>query len=224
MSRQINLFHPRFLRKREWLTLPNVAIACVVLTCSLALIGSLAWRAAAARGAEAAAAEAALKSLKQQIETQTQAIATRKPSPQLAAELAQAEELLARRGQIARLLEGGTIGDTAGFSAYLRGFARQTAPDLWLTGFSIGSGGEDMEIRGRMLNAAALPEYIRRLGSEKAFQGRSFAALTLNRPAAAPVAAATPAATAVAAASPPPQAVPSYVEFVLTPRREAAGK
>jgi len=218
MSRQINLFHPRYLAKREWLTLANVAIACAVVAGGMALAGMLAWREAAVRGAEATAAEATLTSVKESLEAQTQRLAARAPNAQLAAEATQAEESLARRGQIVRLLESGAIGNSAGFSDYLRGFARQNLPNLWLTGFSIGSGGEDMEIRGRMLNSAALPEYLRRLGGEKAFEGRTFAALTLNRPTAAVVPAASPAAGTAAAA--PPPAAPDYVEFVLIPQRE----
>ena len=69
-----------------------------------------------------------------------------------------------------------------------------------------------MEIRGSMLAAAALPEYIRRLGAEKAFQGRSFAALTMSRdepPAAAP--------EKVVAVSPAPTFA-QPINFVLMPK------
>ena len=225
MSRQINLFHPRYLAKREWLTLNNVAIVCAVLVGGMVLAGTWAWSNATARSAEAAIVEASLMTIKSQLEAQTQAVASRQPSPQLAAEIGQAEELLARRGQIVRLLESGAIGGSGGFSEYLRGFARQTTSGLWLTGFAIGSGGDDMEIHGRMANSAALPEYIRRLGGEQVFQGRSFSALTLNRPAsaAAPSAASVSAPGAAEATAAPPPAAPDYVEFVLTPRREDAG-
>lgn len=212
MSAQINLYHERYLKQREWLTLTHVVAATVALLVALGAAAGWAWRDAAARQTEAAAAEARLKAVKDE----TAAVAGRKPSAQLAAEIAGAEALLARREQIVKLLEGGVIGNTAGFSDYLRGFARQAPDGLWLTGFTIGSGGKDMEIRGRMLNGTALPEYIRRLGSEKAFQGRSFAALTLNRADAQPA----PAAAAAGAASSPSAPAPRYVEFVLTPTLE----
>lgn len=225
MSQQINLYHERFRKKREWLTLSNVAIAGAVLVSVLAVGGAWAWREAAMRGAEAATAEARLKAVKEQFETQTQAAAGRKPSAQLIAEVANAEIVLQRREQIARLLEGGAIGNTGGFSGYLIGLARQVPPGLWLTGFIIGSGGNDMEIRGRALNGALLPDFIRRLGSEQAFQGRVFAALTLNRPDAPAAPAATTAApAAVGAAVPPaPTLSPRYVDFVLTPRLDVPG-
>jgi hypothetical protein len=147
----------------------------------------------------------------------------------LIAELDSAETSVRRRGDIARLLESGAIGSTGGFSDYLRGFARQAPEGLWLTGFTIGAGGNDMEIRGSMLNPATLPDYIRRLGTEKSFQGRNFAALTMNRADAAP--AAQPAGAAATAVTPAPSArdtapgsaggitlAPRPIDFILMPK------
>jgi MSHA biogenesis protein MshI len=226
VSAQINLYHPRFLKQRELLTLGNVALAAAVLYVVLAAAGGWAWQESAARKEAAAAAEAQLKSAKEQVAVATKAAAARKPSAQLIAELDSAETSVRRRGDIARLLESGAIGSTGGFSDYLRGFARQAPEGLWLTGFTIGAGGNDMEIRGSMLNPATLPDYIRRLGTEKAFQGRNFAALTMNRADATP--AAQPAGAAV---TPAPSArdtapgsaggitlAPRPIDFILMPK------
>lgn len=215
MNAQINLYHPRFLKQHDPLTLDNVALAAVVVYSVLAAIGGWAWQHAASRKEAAAVAEAQLQSAKQQVEAATKAAAVRKPNPQLIAEAEGAESMLRRRGEVARLLESGAIGSSGGFAEYMRGFARQTPQGLWLTGFTIGAGGADMEIRGSMLNSAALPDYIRRLGSEKAFQGRTFAALTMNRTAAPE---AVPAAAKGVAAVPAPTSGPRPIDFVLMPR------
>ncbi|MDP2821745.1 MAG: PilN domain-containing protein [Sulfuritalea sp.] len=215
MSAQINLYHPRFLKQRDLLALRNVAIAVAALYAVLAAVGGWAWQNAAQRKEAAAVAEAQLKTVKSQVEAETKAVAVRKPSPQLIAELERAEGLLRRRGEIARLLESGAVGSTGGFADYLRGFARQTPEGLWLTGFNIGAGGSDIEIRGSMLNPAVLPDYIRRLGAEKAFQGRSFAALTMNR--ADPAPAVRPAAQAVGV-PPAPTLASRPIDFVLLPK------
>lgn len=217
MSAQINLYHARFLKQRDLLTLGNVAIAAVMFYAALAAVGGWAWQEAATRKEAAVAVEAQLKVAKEQVVAATQAAAVRKPSPQLIAELESAEGQLRRRSDIARLLESGAIGSTGGFADYLRGFARQVPEELWLTGFTIGSGGNDMEIRGSMLNATALPDYIRRLGAEKVFQGRSFASLTMNRvePTPAP---AVRAAGQGAAVSPAPTLAPRPIDFVLMPK------
>lgn len=218
MSRQINLYHPRFLKQREWLTLTSVAAATVLVL--LLLVGAGAWAMsyAAARQADAAAAEAQLKVIQAQFAAATQAAAARKPNPQFMQELANAEQLLQRRDEIARLLESGAVGSTGGFADYLSGFARQAPEGLWLTGFTIGAGGSEMEVRGRMLNPAALPDYIRRLGNEQVFRGRNFAALTLNRPE-TPGAPGTAAVSAVGTVAPASTISARVIDFVLTPRR-----
>jgi hypothetical protein len=214
MSGQINLYHPRFLKQRDLLALGNVAIAAATVYVLLAAVGGWVWQYAAMRSDAATAAEAQLKSAKERVEAETKAAASRKPDPQLAAELEAAESRLRRRVEIAGLLESGTIGSTGGFAEYLRGFARQASEGLWLTGFSIGTGGNDMEIRGSVLDPTALPDYIRRLGAEKAFQGRSFAALTMNRVGKPPAPnLAGQGATAAPAAAPTLRPI----DFVLTP-------
>jgi hypothetical protein len=215
MSAQINLYHSRFLKQRDLLSLGNVALAAAVLYAVLAAAGSWVWQEAATRKEAATVAEAQLKSAKEQLEAATKATVTRKPSPLLLAELDGAEGLLRRRGEIAGLLESGAIGSTGGFTDYLRGFARQAPEGLWLTGFTIGSGGNDMEIRGSMLNPSALPDYIRRLGTEKAFHGRNFSSLTMNRVVAVPVV--RPVAQG-AAVLPSPSVGPRPIDFVLMPR------
>ena len=219
MSAQINLYHPRFLKQRDLLTLGNLALAAAALYGVLALGVGWAWQDAATRKQAATAVEEQLKSAKEQVDAATKAAAARKPSPQLIAELEQAESALRRRVEIARLLESGAVGSTGGFADFLRGFARQVPEGLWLTGFTIGAGGNDMEIRGSMLNPAALPDYIRRLGAEKAFQGRSFAALTMNRvdppPAVRPVGQGAAVSLAPTLA---PTLVPRPVDFVLMPK------
>ena len=215
MSAQINLYHPRFLKQHDPLTLKNVALAAVVLYTLLAALGGWAWQQAASRNDAATVAEAQLQAAKQQVEAATKAAADRKPNLQLIAEAEDAEGRVRRRGEIARLLESGAIGSSGGFAEYMRGFARQTPQGLWLTGFTIGSGGNDMEIRGSMMNSAALPDYIRRLGTEKAFQGRTFAALTMNR-ATAPEAV-RPVAQG-AAVAPAPTSGPHPIDFVLMPK------
>jgi hypothetical protein len=216
MSAQINLYHPRFLRQRDLLTLTNMVIAAVIACIALALTAGWARQDAATRLQAATAVEAQLKSAKEQVEAATKAAAVRKPSPQVIAELELAESVLRRRGEIARLLESGAVGSTGGFAEYLRGFARQVPEGLWLTGFNIGSGGTDMEIRGSMLNPAALPDYIRRLGAEKVFQGRSFAALTMNRADSPP--AVRPVGQGAAVLPAPTLAPRPPIDFVLMPK------
>lgn len=214
MSAQINLFEPRFLKARDAINLGSVVLVAAMVYLALGIAGAWAWQNMTSRKQAAADAERQLKAAKEQVDALTKAMG-RKADPQLVAEAERAEAIVRRRGEIARMLESGAIGNSTGFAEFLRGLARQVPDRLWLTGFSIGMGGQDLEIRGRTENPAALPEYIRRLGSEKVFQGRNFAALTMARPESAPVAA--PGAKGSATA-PGPIAAVQAIDFVLSPR------
>jgi hypothetical protein len=224
MSAQINLYHPRFLKQRELLSLGNVVIAALATYALLAALGGWAWQHASARRDAAGAVEAQLTAAKEQVDAATQAAAVRKPNSQLVADAERAETMLRRRGDTVRLLESGAIGTSGGFTEYMRGFARQVPEGLWLKGFTIGAGGDDMEIRGSIVNPSALPDFIRRLGTEKAFQGRGFAALTMNRT--GPAAAVRPGAQGVvpAAVVAPTPAQPAPVDFLLTGKLVEAGE
>lgn len=223
MSQQINLFNPAFRKTRDWLAAAPVAIVACVLLASVAI--ATVWTGTKADRLQRTADQQAtnLKSAQERLTTLAKLAAEGKPDPQLATDLANARALLKGREEVMKTLEAGTVGNISGFAEYLRGFARQSPNGLWLTGFTIGAGGTEMEIRGRMLNPSALPEYIRRLNSEKVFQGRSFSALTINRPEEGQdrrnAAVAAPAAGAKSPPSPASATTsqPGYVEFVLMP-------
>lgn len=226
MSQQINLLNPAFHKTFDWLTAKPLAIVTCVLLVILVAISN--WATLQADSRERAANQRAekLKTAQDRLLTMSKTIAESKPDPQLANELANALALLKNREEVMKVLEGGTLGNTIGFAEFLRGFARQVPNGLWLTGFTIGAGGNEMEIRGRMLNPASLPEYIRRLKTEKAFQGRSFASLTILRPEEGreKKAVATPAAKAGAPGATTPALPPSFVDFVLMPETTDPGK
>lgn len=209
MSGQINLYNPALRRQTDPLSAGIVAGGAALL---LVAVGAAAvWAGSAARQAEGGARDMAaqVKAAKDQLAALQQQ-ATRKPGATLAAELSAAQAAIGGRREILAMLDSGT-GATQGFAEYFRGFARQAPGGLWLTGFSIGAGGAGMEIRGRALNASLLPEYIRRLNGESAFQGRGFSALDLRQKQEA----ATPAASGAPAGGGQP--VQRFVEFTLTP-------
>ena len=85
------------------------------------------------------------------------------------------------REEVIKALDSGAFGRSTGFSSFMVGFARQARPDLWLTGFRIAAGGDEIEIRGRMLDPTGLPDYVQKLNAVPVFQGRRFAALEMRR-------------------------------------------
>jgi hypothetical protein len=220
LARQINLYDPSLQRQREWLTLGNLVATGVVLAVAVGVAGYWTRQEVPALSAQTAANDAQLKTLRDQIALLGQQVAGRKPDPRIEQELGAAQLLLAVRGEVLDVLQRRLGSEAGSFADYLRGFARQAVPGLWLTGFAFDAASDGIEIQGRTIDPALLPEYIRRLNKEQAFQGHAFAALKLDegKPDAPPAATATPGGQLVAAAKAP------FHEFKLIPVRDDSGK
>jgi hypothetical protein len=83
-------------------------------------------------------------------------------------------------------LKGGAIGNTEGYSEYMRAFARQVVSGLWLSGFDIIGDGTQMSLSGGVVNPQLVPSYIQRLNKEKVMKGKTFASLQMQQPKAIP--------------------------------------
>ncbi|MBI4985571.1 MAG: hypothetical protein HZC24_09580 [Rhodocyclales bacterium] len=213
MSQQINLYDPALLKKRELLTVANLAGLALVLLLAVGAWGGVARMELAALEAQGKVLAPQLKAQQEQVVQIGKQLAAAKPDPRLEAELTAARSLLAVRSEIGAALKKGVGAEAPSFAEFLRGLARQSLNGLWLTAFKVGENGANMEIRGRMLDPALLPEYIQRLSGEPAFKGRAFADLKVAPPQAAGQAA--PAQAAPTAAAP-------FLEFMLIPAQSGA--
>lgn len=193
MSREINLLQPAFYRKRR----SPLSAAVLGPALVLALAGGIAWylveRAEGALlAAQLAAVEQGVKDEQARHERLVKEAAARRKDAALEAEVARLEgQLVARRSNL-EALKSGAIGDPTGYSGHMRGLARQSLAGLWITGFAIA--GNEVSISGRTLSADLVPSYLKRLGTEPAFSGRSFSMLTIRHPAPAGRDVAAPAA------------------------------
>jgi hypothetical protein len=214
MAQQINLFDPALQRQRDWLALGNVAAAAGVLTVVVGAAGLLVRSDLPELRTQAEAGDAQLKASRDQLTTLGQR-ASAKPDPRLEQDVANARQLLAMRGEVLQVLRQGIGPGAVSYAEQLRGFARQSVAGLWLTRFDFNAGQGSMEIHGRTTDPSLLPEYLRRLNREPAFQGRAFAALKLTegKPAAGPAVAGQPAASVTGKAP--------YHEFMLIPQKVA---
>lgn len=212
MARQINLYDAGLERRRDWLALHYIAGLIAVLTLLVGASGYLARMDLPAMTAQAVTTESQLKAAREQIAVLGAKAANRKVDPRLEQELQALRTLLGARSEVLATLKRSIGPDAQSFADYLHGLARQSVSGLWLTGFSIAAGdnGMGMEIRGRTIDPALLPEYIRRLNREAAFQGQTFSALRLEEAKAAK-AGITPGSSA--------DVRPAWHEFTLVPSR-----
>lgn len=216
MSQQINLYEARLRPRRELATGRNLGVAALVVLLAVAGVATWAGVAASQKTEAAASLQKQAAEQQEQLVTLTKAVAERRVAPALAAELEKYRAALATRAEAVEQLESGRQGSAVGFSEVFSGFARQATPNLWLTGFAVTRGGEDIEIRGRALDAAVLPAYVQRLGSEPAFRGRRFAGLEMLDREQKDEAAEQPAKAGTATTATQPAArLPRFVEFVL---------
>jgi hypothetical protein len=180
VSQQINLYEERLRPSTSLATGKNLglcALAVIVISAVLAVYLGLE---AKGRTEAAAVVQKQLLAEQEKLSALAQSAAQRKISPALLGELENTKAMLAVRSEVIETLDSGKLGNFSGFSVFMTGFARQAQADLWLTGFQVGAGGDEIEIRGRLLDPAKLPLYVKRLSSEPIFQGRSFAALNMQ--------------------------------------------
>lgn len=213
MSQQINLYNPLFLKKEKLFSARTMAQALGLVV--LGLVGIYAYSAMQAREAERLTKEYATQVAAQR--EQMVALSARSSanarSKTLEAEVARLEAAVKSRQGLLDTLTTGQLGNSEGISRYFAAFGRQATPGVWLTGFTIGEGGNDLRVNGRVLHPDLVPVYLRALNREEVMRGRQVTELKLT--------AKEVAAAAAAGPRPKPRQEPvSFVEFsIMAPLR-----
>ena len=132
--------------------------------------------------------ERSSEATRQALARQRNEIATPQPlRAQQQAELNEVNALKARHAALQallQLLDQGGAGQTQGHADLLEALARQTPGEhapLWLTGLTLHVQSHELSLQGRMLDAASLPAYLRRLDQEPLLRGRTFEQLQMAR-------------------------------------------
>jgi hypothetical protein len=219
MSQQINLFDPAFRKQRHSYTSTAALLQYFGGAVAIAaLIAAYVQTRLETTQVQAQAIDRAVKDATARRDKLTAEFAQQKPDARLEAEIVALEMRLKVRKDALAILESGAIGNTDGFSEFMRALSRQNMGGLWLTAFDIGLAGNALAIEGRTLNADLVAGYLKQLNREKALQGRPFAALRISQPRAesppAPVAATgTDSRSRKEAGA---SAAPRYLEFTIS--------
>ena len=181
MSQQINLFNPVFLNQRKYFSTLAIlqALALVVLGSAL-FYGYLVYH---GKSLAAQFDEISKRYVDEQAKLNRY---TAEFSPEVSGQLLENElkslnAKLAAQNELIATLKGGPVGNTTGYSEYMRAFARQTVHGLWLNSFGISEGAAQMTIRGAVLSPELLPAFIRGLNQEAAMREKPFASLQMQR-------------------------------------------
>lgn len=181
MSQQINLFNPVFLKQRKYFSL-----LAMLQMLGLFLLGSALFYGYAIYQVKLLTQQSEESSKRYETEQARLARYTEEFSPEKAAKLLQdkVNALEARRAaqdEIVETLKTGAIGNSTGYSEYMRAFARQVVSGLWLTGFDIAGDGTQLGMSGSALSPELVPVYIQRLNREPVMRGKSVPTLQIQR-------------------------------------------
>lgn len=180
MSQQINLYNPILRKQKKYFSAPAMAQALgLVLAGVLGVYAFAAWQ-GAGLARQAQDAGRLLEREQARLAALDKEVNGRQKSAILEEEIRAADKKLKEREEVLAFLAGGKLGNRDGFSEHMRAFARQSVNGLWLTGFSLAA--DRLSVSGGTVRADLVPAYIKRLGQERAFQGRAFAALEIKAP------------------------------------------
>ncbi len=182
MSQQINLFNPIFLKQRKYFS-----VLAMVQALALIIMGSAAFYGYAVYQVELLDKQSQDTSKRYAAEQQrfvnfANEFSAQKSGSMLQNELKQVESDAAVQKEVLDTLKTGVIGNTEGFSEYMRAFSRQVVNGLWLTSFEITGDGTQMSLQGGVLSPQLVPTYIQRLNKEKIMRGKTFSSLQMQQP------------------------------------------
>jgi hypothetical protein len=198
MSQQINLFNPIFLKQKKYFSVLTMLQALGLIVLGSALFYGYAVYQVAQLSNQADEMSKRYADEQKKLVNISNEFSPQRAGQLLEEELKQLEKQAAMQDSTLNLLKSGVIGNTEGYSEYMRAFARQSIRGLWLTGFDIVGDGTQMTLSGAALQPQLVPAYIQRLGKEKVMQGKTFAVLQMQQP-----------------KKDGERAVPRYVEFSL---------
>lgn len=201
MTQQINLYHDGLKRQRRWGPREAMWSFALVGGSCLAAVAGLHWH--AARMADQTAQLQASVNERRQLwqALQDGRVPPPRPMParpatasadgterdalpppaQLEQEVLRLRALESGQRRLRSLLDSGAAGRRDGYSGHLVALSRQAHPQVWITGLTLDMAGEPVELQGRLSDPAALPEWLRGLSRESAFEGRRFGQLQLRR-------------------------------------------
>lgn len=80
------------------------------------------------------------------------------------------------------LVQGSTLGDTLGFSRYLKSLSRQDSNGLWLTQINLSALGDRNRLQGKALRAELVATYLQSLAEESPFATQRFHQFQIDGP------------------------------------------
>jgi Tfp pilus assembly protein PilN len=174
MSQQINLFNPLFVKSRTVFSLTSMLLSLSGIVIVLLMLDAYLQTQVDLldKQYEQGVLRVAKLAIKPSGLSPTQANAL------LQTEVEQLERKQTETRQLMDAMVKGTDSNSAGYSEYMRAFARQVVSGLWLTSLNITA--NEISLSGGVVSPELLPGYVMRLGQEPVLKGRQFATLQMQ--------------------------------------------
>lgn len=207
MSQQINLFNPAFVYRQQHFSLTTMLQGLALILLGAALLYGYAFYQVEQLNKQREEGERQVNDGQLKLARFTEEYSPQRSDQLLQAEVQRLEKQVSEQGELVSVMSSGALGNSVGYSEYMRAFSRQLVQGLWLTGFNVSGDGAQVSLSGGVVNPGLLPEYIQRLRRENVMQGKTFSALQMQQ--------AKPDKAGVAS---------RHVEFVLSSSAAEAGK
>jgi hypothetical protein len=182
MSQQINLFNPIFLKQKKYFSVVTMLQALALILIGSALFYGYAVYQVAQLSKQADEMGKRYVAEQARFVSFTNDFSLQRSGQMLEDELKQLEAKAKAQQDVLTTLKSGVIGNTEGYSEYMRAFARQSINGLWLTAFDITGDGAQMSLSGAVVNPQLVPSYIQRLSKERVMHGKTFSTLQMQQP------------------------------------------
>lgn len=182
MSQQINLFNPIFLKQKKYFSVTTMLQALGLIVLGSMLFYGYAWYQVQQLAKQTQEMTKRYESEQKRFLNYANEFSPQRSAQMLNDELQTIEAQATAQASLLDTLKSGAIGNTQGYSEYMRAFSRQAVSGLWLTGFDINGDGSQIILQGAATGPQLLPAYIQRLSQESVMRGKSFATLRMNQP------------------------------------------
>jgi len=182
MSQQINLFNPIFLVQQKHFSLLTIVQALGLILLGSSLFYAYAVYQVSELSKQSAETSRRFAAEQARLARQTTEFSSQNSPKLLQDQVDELEKKVAESKALADALRSGAGGNTTGYSEYMRAFARQAMPGLWLTEFNLKGDGTHISLSGGALEPGLIPAYIQRLRGESIMQGKRFSAMQIQQP------------------------------------------
>lgn len=183
MHQQINLYRAEFRNTEPNFGATSIAIGCAAVVAAMLVVYVFAIGQLSGIDKELQIVSQQEAAALKQLERMQPLIGAVSGEQTWAQRLDDATRALEEKQLVLSLVQGSTLGDTLGFSRYLRSLARQDTDGLWLTHISLSAQGNRNRLQGKALRAELVATYLQRLAEEPPFARQRFNQFQIEGPA-----------------------------------------